>query len=150
PEVGGARRPSAARRRPEGRVNRILVVEDDAFNALLFRKVLERRGSFVVTISESAEEIVSLVREGQVDLVIMDVSLANTTWEGRPLSGIELCEMLKSDPATAHVPVVLATAHAMRGDAEAFKSMSKADGYVSKPIMDHAAFVEQIVRLCKE
>jgi two-component system cell cycle response regulator DivK len=131
-------------------VKRILVVEDDAFNALLFRKVLERRGSFVVTVCESAEEIVTLVREGHVDLVIMDVSLANTTWEGRPLSGIELCEMLKSDPATARVPVVLATAHAMRGDAEAFQSMSKADGYVSKPIMDHGAFVEQILRLCKE
>lgn len=128
----------------------ILVVEDDPHNALLFRKVLERRGGFTVTVTESAEDVVRMLRDGSVHLVILDVSLANTSWEGRPVNGIELCRVLKADPQTRSVPIVLATAHAMRGDAESFQRESGADDYVSKPILDHAGFVEQIARWCRE
>jgi CheY-like chemotaxis protein len=131
-------------------MRRVLVVEDDPHNALLFRKLLERRGGFQVTVTESAPEVLASVHSGEVDLVILDVSLANTTWEGKPVNGIELCRMLKADPATAGVPIVLATAHAMRGDAESFVTQSGADGYVSKPILDHGAFVLQIQSLCRE
>jgi CheY-like chemotaxis protein len=131
-------------------MKRVLVVEDDSHNALLFRKLLERRGGFEVLVTEAAAEVIKHVRSGTVDLVIMDVSLANTTWEGRPVNGIDLCQMLKADPSTSGVPIVLATAHAMRGDAEAFALQSRADGYVSKPILDHAAFVAQIQAMCRE
>ena len=128
----------------------VLVVEDDPHNALLFRKLLERRGGFAVTVTESVPEVFERVRSGAVDLVLLDVSLANSTWEGKPVNGIEVCRLLKADPATATVPVVLATAHAMRGDAESFVSESQADGYISKPILDHVAFVVQIQSLCRE
>jgi CheY-like chemotaxis protein len=126
---------------------RVLVVEDDPHNALLFRKLLERRAGCSVTVTENAQEVVDAVRSGAVDLVIMDVSLANTIWMGAPINGIEMCRILKSDPATAAVPIVLATAHAMRGDSEAFVRQSGAEGYVSKPILDHAAFVNQVQAL---
>lgn len=122
----------------------VLVVEDDPHNALLFRKLLERRGGCTVIVTESAQEVFDHVRAGAIDLVIMDVSLANTTWQGAPVNGIDLTRILKQDPATRAVPVVLATAHAMRGDAESFVRESFADGYVSKPILDHAAFIAQV------
>jgi len=123
---------------------RVLVVEDDPHNALLFRKLLERRAGCAVTVTEVATEVVDLVRSGGIDLVIMDVSLNNTAWQGKPINGIELCRILKTDPECSSIPVILATAHAMRGDAEAFVRQSTADGYVSKPILDHAAFVDQV------
>lgn len=129
---------------------RVLVVEDDQYNALLFRKLLERRGGCAVTVTESAEEVFRLVGEGAIDLVIMDVSLANTAWQGNPINGIELTQMLKRDPATRAVPVLLATAHAMRGDAESFVRDSCADDYVSKPILDHNAFIEQVQRYARK
>ena len=129
---------------------RVLVVEDDQYNALLFRKLLERRGGCTVIVTESAEEIFNHVRSGAIDLVIMDVSLANTTWEGAPANGIELTQMLKREAATQSIPVLLATAHAMRGDAEAFVRDSCADGYVSKPILDHAAFIEQVLHVARK
>jgi CheY-like chemotaxis protein len=128
----------------------VLVVEDDPHNALLFRKLLERRGGFAVTVTESVPEVLERVRSGAVDLVLLDVSLANSTWEGKPVNGIEVCRLLKADPATSSTPVVLATAHAMRGDAESLVAESQADGYISKPIMDHAGFVVQIQTLCRE
>ena len=129
---------------------RVLVVEDDPYNALLFRKLLERRGGCAVTLTESAEEVFRLVGEGAIDLVIMDVSLANTTWQGAPINGIELTQLLKRDPVTQPVPVLLATAHAMRGDAESFVRDSCADDYVSKPILDHSAFIEQVQRFARK
>jgi CheY-like chemotaxis protein len=63
---------------------------------------------------------------------------------------VELCRILKSDPSTARIPVMLATAHAMRGDAEHLLAQSGADQYVAKPILDHAQFVNQIRGLLRE
>jgi len=120
------------------------VVEDDAHSALLLRKLLEKRCGCQVTVTESVEEILGLCRAGAIDLVIMDVSLQNSRWGDRAVNGVEICQLLKRDPATAHVPVVLATAHAMRGDAEALLAESGADDYVAKPIVDHGEFVRRI------
>jgi two-component system, cell cycle response regulator DivK len=125
----------------------VLVVEDDPHNAVLFRKILEKRAGWRVTVTESPEELMGLVRSGEVQLVIMDVSLTNSRWEGRAVNGVDLCRILRSDPASAQVPVVLATAHAMRGDAEQLLAESGANDYVAKPILDHEAFVLQIRRL---
>ena len=127
-------------------MSHILVVEDDPHNAVLFRKVLEKRGGFRVTVCEDGAEVLELVRSGEVALVIMDVSLAHTRLDGHPANGVELCRRIKADPACVGVPVVLATAHAMRGDAEKLMCESGADDYVSKPIIDHEAFVSQVKR----
>jgi two-component system cell cycle response regulator DivK len=123
-----------------------LVVEDDAVNAVLFRKMLERRGQFRVTVTESPEEVMRLASSNEVDLIIMDVSLADSRWQGEPVNGVDICRMLKADPATAGIPVILATAHAMRGDQQRLLAVSGADDYVSKPIIDHDAFVAQARR----
>jgi CheY-like chemotaxis protein len=127
----------------------VLVVEDDPQNALLFRKILEKRGGFRVTVSEDPVEIFAVVDAG-VDLVVMDVSLAHSKWEGRRVNGVDLCRMIKHHPHRAHTPVMLATAHAMRGDAEKLITESGADDYASKPIVDQAAFVEQARALMQD
>ena len=125
-------------------MRRALVIEDDAHSAVLFRKLLEKRCGCQVTVTESVEEVLGLCRGGVVELVIMDVSLNNSRWENRAVNGVEICWLLKRDPATAHIPVVLATAHAMRGDAESLLTESGADAYVAKPIVDHEEFVRRI------
>jgi two-component system cell cycle response regulator DivK len=126
-------------------VRRVLVIEDDAHSAVLFRKLLEKRCGCQVTVTESVEEILGLCRAGAVELIVMDVSLNNSRWQNRAVNGVEICWMIKRDQATAHIPVVLATAHAMRGDAEALLTESGADDYVAKPIVDHAEFVKRIL-----
>jgi CheY-like chemotaxis protein len=123
----------------------VLVVEDDPHNAVLFRKILEKRAGFRVTVSEEAAEILAMVQSGGVDLVILDISLGNTTLNGLPVSGVDLCKLLKNDARSAAVPVMLATAHAMRGDAERLLAESGADDYVSKPILDHAEFANRVL-----
>lgn len=121
----------------------VMVVEDDPINAALFRMLLERRGGCRVTVSESPEDVLRLAREG-VDVIVMDISLKGSTYQGRPVTGVDLCRMLKASPETAAIPVVLATAHAMRGDDERLKAESGADDYLSKPVVDHQAFITQI------
>jgi CheY-like chemotaxis protein len=128
----------------------VIVVEDDPLNAFLFRKLLERRGGFRVTVTESPEQVLELARSGDVHLIVMDVSLNNSRWQGQPVNGVEICRLLKNDPHTIQVPVLLATAHAMRGDAEALLAESGADDYVSKPILDHEQFVAQAKRWAEQ
>ena len=122
----------------------VVVVEDDPVNATLFRKLLERRGGYRVTVTESPEEILRLVREGTADLVMLDVSLDNSFLRGERVSGIEICRLLKADREAAHVPVLLVTAHAMHGDEQRLIAESGAEGYVSKPVVDHEAFLVRI------
>ena len=86
----------------------VVVVEDDAMNALLFRKLLEKRCDCRVTVTESPDQLLALVRSGDVGLVLMDVSLSNSRHQGRSVNGVDLCRVLKTSPDTAAVPVVLA------------------------------------------
>ncbi len=115
---------------------RILVVEDDALNQKVFRLILERKGGFEVVITEDGDEVMDLVRNREVDLVVMDVSLDSTTLEGAPVSGIDLTRAIKNTEECSDLPVILATAHAMKGDRENLLAQSGADGYISKPITD--------------
>ena len=111
---------------------------------------IAKRAGCRVTVAESAEDLVRLATGGGIDLVIMDVSLASARWQGRAVSGVDLCRVLRGDPRCAAIPIMIASAHAMRGDAERLLAESGANAYIAKPIVDHTAFVRQIHDLLEE
>ena len=125
----------------------ILIVEDDPINIRVFTKILKKRGKFEVICSEDVDYILSVASTGKIDAFVMDVSLTDSTYEGESVDGIRITQLLKADPATQNIPVVLVTAHAMQGDRESFLAKSGADGYISKPVVDHQAFVDQMKSL---
>jgi two-component system cell cycle response regulator DivK len=125
----------------------VLIVEDDLINARVFSKILTKRGGLDVKHTEDVEEVVEIARAGDADIILMDVSLSHSTYEGKAVDGIKITQMLKADPKTASLPIILVTAHAMEGDREAFLEQSGADGYISKPVVDHQAFVDKITSL---
>ncbi|USR90266.1 response regulator [Phormidium yuhuli AB48] len=125
----------------------ILVVEDDPINWMVFQKVLKRRGGLDSIHSEDVEEVLNIVRSGEVSVVLMDVSLKNSHYQGESVDGIRITQLLKADPETAKLPVILVTANAMVGDRETFLKASGADGYIAKPILDHVGFVQQIKQI---
>lgn len=127
--------------------SRILIVEDDPMNAKLFQLVLTRKGGYTVEITEDPAHVMERIRSGTVDLVIMDVSLSNSQLDGAPVDGLQITRRLKSDPTTRHVPVLLATAHAMKGSKEKFLKESGADDYISKPIVSADELIERIEAL---
>jgi CheY-like chemotaxis protein len=128
-------------------MDHVLVVEDDINNALVFKALLSRLGGFEVTVTEDVEEILRLCRSGSVSLVIMDVSLSQSVRDGEKLNGIDITRLLKNDEQARHIPVMLATAHAMKGDRERFLAASGAEGYVTKPVVNHRELIQQIREL---
>jgi two-component system cell cycle response regulator DivK len=122
----------------------VLIVEDDLVNARVFTKILTKRGGLAVKHTEDVEEVMAIAQNREVDVVLMDVSLAHSMYQGKPMDGIKITQMLKANPDTANLPVILVTAHAMDGDRENFLTQSGADGYISKPVVDHQEFVDQI------
>jgi CheY-like chemotaxis protein len=120
---------------------RILVVEDDPMNAKLFQLILARRAGREVTV------VLAEASAGRADLIIMDVSLSNSRWDGAPVDGLEITRRLKRDPRARSVPILLATAHAMKGTRERFLEQSGADDYVSKPIVNADELLATIRRL---
>jgi CheY-like chemotaxis protein len=125
----------------------VLIVEDDQVNARVFSKILTKRGGLAVKHTEDVEEVVKIAKGGEADLILMDVSLARSVYQGKAVDGIKITKILKADPETDKLPIILVTAHAMAGDKESFLKESGADGYISKPVVDHQEFVEKIKAL---
>ena len=122
----------------------VLVVEDDAANALLVETILSRLGGFDVIRSDDGDEVLRLVRQGAVDAIVMDVSLRDTRVEGEKVDGVLLTQKVRALPGGSDLPVVLLTAHAMRGDRETLLFSSGANDYVAKPIVDQRGFTERV------
>ncbi len=123
---------------------KVLLVEDDPANARIFEKVLQRRGGFEVLHSQDVEQILQLAQAREVDVILLDVSLSQSTFRGEAVDGIRIAQLLKGDPRTSSIPILLVTAHAMRGDRETFLAQSGADGYIAKPVVDHEEMVNQV------
>lgn len=121
-------------------MHRVLVVEDDPVSAMVIQHILTRRGGYDVLVTDNAATLLAQARQGAA-LVLMDVSLSATVYNGQKVDGIILTQLLRGDPQTAGIPVVLATAHAMHGDREDLLRRSGADAYVSKPIVDQQVFL---------
>ena len=123
---------------------KILIVEDDPINVKFMSIVLTRKGGYQVAVSEDVAEIMGLAESGDLGVIIMDISLSRTLYEGKKVDGIFITKMLKANPATAHIPVILATAHAMSGDRERFLAETGAEHYLSKPIHDPDHFLGEV------
>ncbi len=121
-------------------MSRIAIVEDDPNIARFLIRLVEKLMGVEVWWTEDGDALLEQCRAGSVDLVVMDVSLGNTRLDGRPVHGTELTRAIKSDSRSAHVPVILATAHAMRGDSARLLAESGANDYVPKPVTDIEAF----------
>jgi two-component system, cell cycle response regulator DivK len=89
-------------------------------------------------------------RAGDVDLIIMDVSLSNSEMDGVPVDGLEISRRLKRDPLAGRIPILLATAHAMKGSRESFLRSSGADDYISKPIVSADDLIARIQALIEK
>ena len=125
----------------------VLIVEDDLINARVFAKILTKRAGLAVKHSENVAEVITIAQSGGADLILMDVSLSHSLYQGESVDGIKITQLLKSHPQTARLPVILVTAHAMEGDRENFLKQSGADDYISKPVVDHQQLIAQVMNL---
>ncbi|MFP4250114.1 MAG: response regulator [Armatimonadota bacterium] len=122
----------------------IVVVEDDPTNARVAERVLSRMAGHSVLVSEDGDDVLARCERAEVDLVVMDISLGNTRVEGRAVDGVRLTQLIRERSPGGGPPVLVLTAHAMRGDRERLLEASGADDYIAKPIVDHHELVDRV------
>jgi CheY-like chemotaxis protein len=103
----------------------VVLVEDNEMNRDMLMRRLARRG-WTVEIAVDGGEALRVVASVLPDIVLMDMGLP-------VLDGWEATRRLKADPATARIPVVALTAHAMSTDRDAAFAAG-CDDYETKPI----------------
>ena len=126
---------------------KILLVEDDYLLGRSTARLLERLGDHRVRLTHKAADVFKHCQSGWSDLVIMDVNLPGTFWQGAEVSGVDLSKLLKQQPETAHLPVVLLTAYAMDDEISQMLNDSLANYLFSKPIVDYEAFLQLLEQL---
>ncbi len=80
----------------------ILAVDDDAQVLALLKRVLPPDG-YVVQTAASGEQALAAAAARPPDLILLDIHLPG-------LDGLEVCQRLKANPATRHIPVILLSA----------------------------------------
>ena len=113
----------------------ILIVEDVALNRELLVQLLENDYRLVL----AADGVAALERaaEAKPDLILMDLSLPH-------MDGWEATRRLKADETLSRIPVIVLSAHAMRGHEERARA-SGCDDFLTKPI-DETLLFEKIAR----
>ena len=103
----------------------ILVVEDNEMNRDMLSRRLQRKGYEILNAANS-HDVVEVLADQSPDLILMDIGLPGK-------DGHQVARELKNTPATAGIPIIALTAHAMVGDRE--KALAAGcDDYDTKPI----------------
>lgn len=104
---------------------KLLIVEDNEMNRDMLSRRLQRRG-FTTIIAVDGGAGVAMARSEAPDLILMDMSLP-------VIDGWEASRQLKADPATAAIPIIALTAHAMTSDRDKALQAGCND-YDTKPV----------------
>jgi len=119
---------------------RILIVDDLAPNLHLLEVKLAAQYYDVVT-AMSGKQALKLAAREKFDLILLDAMMPG-------LNGFEVCQRLKSNPATWHIPVVMVTA--LEETRDRIRGLEAgADDFITKPIDDFnlLARVKSLLRL---
>ena len=119
---------------------KVLVVEDNESNMKYITDLLEDAGYEAIH-AFSAETAIEQTEMAKPSLILMDISLPG-------MDGLTATKVLKSNPVTAHIPVVALTAHAMKDDESKAKEAG-CDAYLLKPI-DTKAFYRTLADIVRE
>jgi DNA-binding response OmpR family regulator len=122
--VDRGRRPALEPLYSDSPMPRILIVEDDPDIRDLISLYLRKAGHSVDTLSQGGA-VVPRLRSEPADLIVLDLMLPG-------MGGLEICQALRNDPATARLPVIMLTARSDESDRVAGLELG-ADDYVTKP-----------------
>ena len=121
----------------------ILVVDDEADLVELVSYNLKKEG-FIVDSASDGETALTKIRKGKYGLLILDLMLPG-------IQGMELCRILRNDPKTSVLPIIMLTAKGEEVDRILGLEMG-ADDYMAKPFSPRelVARVKAVLRRSKE
>jgi CheY-like chemotaxis protein len=112
----------------------VLIVDDMTDARTLLRLLLTHKGHFTVLEAESGHDALRQARIELPDLIVLDYMMPD-------LNGVEVCEALRGDTVTAHIPIIMVTARTdTRTQAEA--NDAGVDVFLTKPIKTEALLAE--------
>lgn len=125
PATGDAAKPDSASTEPRSAL-RILYVEDNRINAILFEEAMRLRGGVELQIAEDGEQALALVQDWPVQVLVLDAHLPDT-------SGHDLLVRLRALPGLADAPAFMCSADASVEDVQ--RALQEGFvGYWTKPI----------------
>jgi two-component system phosphate regulon response regulator PhoB len=105
-------------------MSKILIVDDERDLLKLVEYTLQQAG-MSTSLAETGVAAITLARQWKPDLILLDLMLPD-------LQGTDVCKVLKGDPATASIPIIMVTAKAEEIDRVVGFEIG-ADDYVVKP-----------------
>jgi len=105
-------------------MKKMLVVDDEPDIVDLVSYNLKKEG-FDVSSASDGEEALSMIRKGDFDFLVLDLMLPG-------IQGMELCRILRNDPKTARIPIIMLTAKGEEID-RILGLETGADDYMTKP-----------------
>jgi len=113
---------------------RVLIVDDMADARTLLRLLLTHKGHFTVLEAENGHDALDRARTELPDLIVLDYMMPD-------LNGVEVCQALRKNPATACIPIIMLTARTdTRTQSEA--EDAGVDVFLTKPIKTEALLAE--------
>jgi two-component system phosphate regulon response regulator PhoB len=104
---------------------KILIIEDESDVADMLKRQLQRAGDYTAITAVDGSSGINAARQETPALVVLDLMLPG-------LSGLEVCRILRSDPVTRQIPIIMLTAKAEEVDRIVGLEFG-ADDYVTKP-----------------
>ena len=103
---------------------RILIVDDEPANLKVMREVLGNQ--YRMSFAKSGDAALALLEKDLPQLILLDIMMPD-------MNGFEVCQLVKSNPKTSHIPVVFVTA--LGDESDEFKGFELgAVDYITKPI----------------
>lgn len=105
---------------------KILIVDDNPKNRAICEEIFQ--DDFDLIQADDGTGALKLIRDSQPDVVLLDVMMPG-------MSGYQVCQCIKTDPATGHIPVIIVSAKGQTNEIiEGFDS--RADDYIVKPFVN--------------
>lgn len=104
---------------------KILVVEDNMLNLKTLKKILQDEKYEVFTLDDGLG-VVEKARIKKVDAILLDIMIPE-------IDGFSVCQLLKEDPETRDIPIIMVTARTDREDLKRAFELGAFD-YIKKPI----------------
>jgi CheY-like chemotaxis protein len=123
-------------------IKKILIADDEEPLRLLVRATLEDEsgeGRYEIIEAIDGNEALEIVRKERPELTLLDIQMPG-------LSGLEVCKILKSDPVTSDLMIVMLTAKGQQSDRERGFAAG-ADDYFAKPFspLDLLQLVDRVM-----
>jgi DNA-binding response OmpR family regulator len=121
-------------------MSKVMVIDDEPFILMMVEDKLKKAGIDVITLRESVKAV-EMIKKEMPDLIILD-------WMMPEISGIEICNKVKSDPEIADIPIFMLTAKGQE-DEEKLGFKCGVDRYITKPFSPRSLLEHVMERIGK-